>query len=105
MQAVIILVVLIAELAFGLIYALWLDRSRLGKFLARYLTWFSVVVGVGLTVMIAIPILGLETAGKVALAFVFSSVGVIVRGLQQNAETVRQAWRILRAVRDDDELE
>jgi hypothetical protein len=81
------------ELAFGILYALFLELTAVGRLLAVRFTWLSVVVGVGATVLIAQPLLGWERTGLLLAAFACSGVGVVIRALVRDAREWEEVLR------------
>jgi hypothetical protein len=65
----------------GAVLALFLQKTRLGAFLADKRTWVTVVAGVGVDLLIARRVLGWKQLGQVIAVFTVSSVPVITRSL------------------------
>ena len=63
--------------SFGGFYAIFLEFSAQGRYLAKQLTWLAVVIGVGVDLAIAYNANWWTTVAVVA----FSSVGIIARSL------------------------
>lgn len=66
----------------GVIWALILQFTKLGAFLATRRTWFSVVVGVGGDLLIALIITPFDIWWNIVLIVLLSSLGIIYRSLQ-----------------------
>jgi hypothetical protein len=66
-----------AALAFGIIYAVFLQRNAYGQFLAERRTWLTVVIGVGVDLLISFGGNWWDVVAVVA----FSSIGIIARSL------------------------
>ena len=71
----------ISELAWGCAWAAALQFTRAGRYLANRRTWVTVVVGVGGTLVIALPVVPLKWLVFIAGAFGLSSIGIISRSL------------------------
>ena len=87
-----IYLVLGGEALWGALYALFLQHTKIGRYLAERQTWLSVVIGVGVTGLIAQPVLGWRIVGVVALCFACSSVAIITRSLINMARQWRELW-------------
>ncbi|MBN2005013.1 MAG: hypothetical protein JXA21_16760 [Anaerolineae bacterium] len=71
-------------LCWGILLAVFLQFSRMGRFLAAERTWLSVVAGVGIDLLIGIG----ATWWQMWLIVVFSSLGIIARSLlNEHSET------------------
>ena len=71
----------------GLTYALLLQTEP-GKTLARSRTWLSVVIGVGVNLIIALPVVPRRYWQMIAKVFIASSVGIIARSLINEARDI-----------------
>lgn len=71
----------VAELLWGMTWALFLQYTRLGRYLAGRQTWASVVVGVGGTLALSYPVVDGRSWWRIGGAFALSSVGIIARSL------------------------
>jgi hypothetical protein len=67
----------LGALLWGILWAVTLQFSRLGKFLVQERTWISVVIGVGVDMVIGIG----APWWVIWLVVVFSSLGIIARSL------------------------
>lgn len=76
---------LFGALAWGAAYAIFLQLHPLGKFLVRFRTWVTVVIGVGVDLGIAYP----GDWWTVAAVIAVSSVGIIARSLFNEEKTQR----------------
>lgn len=65
----------------GLMYALFIQRTEIGKTLARRTTWASVVIGVGVDLLIALPLVPSRAWLAITHVVVASSIGIITRSL------------------------
>jgi hypothetical protein len=65
---------------FGLTYAVLL-QTELGKTLSRRMTWLSVVIGIGVDLLLARPIVQRQAWNTFAVVFTASSIGIIARSL------------------------
>jgi len=65
----------------GGIWAAILQWTQIGRFLALRRTWLTVVIGVGVTLLIALPILGLVEWFKLLALFGLASLGIILRSV------------------------
>lgn len=76
--------------AWGVIWALFLQFHRYGRWLAVRRTWITVVVGVGVDLALLALLLDPHTWATVAAVVAASSVGVIVRSLvNEHSEDVQ----------------
>lgn len=74
----------------GVIWALFLQFHRYGRWLAVRRTWITVVVGVGVDLALLALLLDPHTWVTVAAVVAASSVGVIVRSLvNEHSEDVQ----------------
>lgn len=71
----------VAELSWGIVWSLFLQFTRLGRYLAGRQTWASVVVGVGGTLALSRPFIDDRSWWRIGGAFALSSVGIIARSL------------------------
>lgn len=80
-----------AELIWGALLALFLQHTRPGRYIARNnKSWIAVVIGVAGTQIIGLLVLPLRAVCLNALAFSFSSIGVIARSLYNEAMLERR---------------
>jgi len=70
-----------AELIFGTAYAVFLTKTKLGRYLADDQTWVSVVIGVAGTVLIGAPVLGWQMVTRLMALFAGSGTPIITRSL------------------------
>lgn len=67
----------LGALVWGILWAVFLQYHRLGRFLVAERTWITVVIGVGVDLLLGIG----ATWWALWLVVVFSSVGIIARSL------------------------
>ena len=79
----------ILALVWGGIWALFLQRNQLGRFLAEKRTWVTVVVGVGVDLVLILFVIPLDLWLRVCMMIVLSSLCIIARSLINE-------WRELR---------
>jgi len=72
---------LVGELAWGFAWACCLDTEE-GKWLARAHTWLTVVVGVGVSLLLALLVVPPLWTGIVLLGLALASIGIIRRSLR-----------------------
>lgn len=65
----------------GVAWALFLERSRTGRFMAVRLTWLSVVIGIGVDLLIALLVIDFNAWWRQAAIIAASSVAIIWRSL------------------------
>jgi len=65
----------------GASYALFIQRTEMGRTLAKSTTWLSVVIGVGGDLLISLLIVPFKSWQRVAGVFALSSLGIIARSL------------------------
>jgi hypothetical protein len=68
-------------LLWGFIWAACLQFTRWGRWLALRRTWFTVVVGIGVDLLIILLLIDIQTWLKIFAVVGFSSVGIIARSL------------------------
>lgn len=73
--------VLLLALIWGAIWALFLQLTRPGRFLAFRRTWITVVVGVGVDLLLALVVVPFAHWWPTALLVVISGLPIIVRSL------------------------
>ncbi len=66
---------------FGVTYALFIQRTAIGTTIARRTTWASVVIGVGVDLLIARPLVPRNAWLAITHIVVASSIGIIARSL------------------------
>jgi hypothetical protein len=93
--------VLALEVVFGIVYALFLYFTDVGKLLDRKLTFLSVMIGVTVTVMLDIERLGDETVLELTKIFICSSIGPVVMFLVRLTNS--GFWKAIREMRDADQ--
>jgi hypothetical protein len=84
----------ILAFVWGIGWAAILQYTEIGRFLARKRTWVTVVIGVGVDLLILLPLVGLEAWLQMGLVIGLSAVGIIGRSLMNEyrelIEQVRQ---------------
>lgn len=65
----------------GIAWALILQWTRIGRFLAIRRTWITVVIGIGIDLAIALAVVPLIWWTQIALIVLLSSIGIIIRSL------------------------
>jgi len=86
-------------LFWGVFWAVVLEYTPPGRFLARKRTWITVVIGVGGDLAILALVLEPQTLALVAAIIAVSAVGVIARSLGNEM----QEWGELMGVHSDGE--
>lgn len=71
----------ILALAWGIAWAIVLQWTGIGRFLAVRRTWITVVIGVGIDLLLALVVIPLQWWTRVGLIVVLSSLGIIARSL------------------------
>lgn len=66
-----------AALIWGILYAIFLQHTRWGQFLAKRRTWITVTIGIGVDLLIAFD----GTWATVAAVIGLSSLGIVARSL------------------------
>jgi len=72
---------ILLELAWGALFALFLQHTRPGKYLAYRKSWLAVVIGVIGTEILSLPVTGTRAVLLSALAFSCSAIGIVARAL------------------------
>ena len=84
---------LVLGLFWGVFWALVLQCTEPGRFLARRQTWLAVVIGIGVDVLILLVLLPLEMWLQVVAVIGASALGIIGRSLlnewREHAELLR----------------
>ncbi len=79
-------------LIWGIVWAAFMQYSKLGRFLALRRTWITVVIGVGVDLLLMLPLLSFQAWLHLCVVFALSSIGVIFRSiyleLRENEETM-----------------
>lgn len=90
----------VLALIWGASWALVLQYTRGGRFLAARRTWLTVVVGLGVDLVLLRPLLPLAGWLRVVMIVAASSVGIIARSLlnemsdhQEIIANTRSDWR------------
>jgi len=65
----------------GTLYALWLQRTRQGAFLAARMTWLSVVIGCSVNLLIALLVIDISAWLMLVGLFVASGIPIVIRSL------------------------
>jgi len=73
----------------GASYALFIQRTEMGRTLAKSTTWLSVVIGVGIDLLIALPIIPRSAWNTLAKIVMASSIGIIARSLVNELHAIR----------------
>lgn len=89
---------LILALVWGCIWAMLLQCTRPGRFLAARRAWLAVVVGVGVDLLILLALMPLTTWLAMCAVIGASSVGIVVRSLRNE---LREQLDVMEAVRGD----
>lgn len=88
----------ILAFVWGVLWALCLQLTGWGKFLARRRTWLAVVIGVGADLLILLPILPLDLWMQMVAIVALSAVGIVVRSVyNEYTETREEMDRARRA--------
>lgn len=86
---------LLLALIWGGIWAVILQWTEIGQFIARKRTWFSVVIGVGGDLLILLALIPFDVWLLVVTVIALSSTGIITRSLfneyNQNREVMTYA--------------
>jgi len=65
----------------GVIWARYLQFNEMGQFLAQKRTWLTVVIGVGVDLLLLLPLIPKRTWFKIFTVIGFSSLAIIFRSL------------------------
>lgn len=86
---------LLLALIWGGIWAAILQWSGIGQFIARKRTWFSVVIGIGVDLLIMLAVIPFDVWVSVVSVIALSSVFIILRSLynehHETAEVIHHA--------------
>lgn len=74
--------VLLLAFGWGVAWALVLQATEWGRWLALRRTWITVVVGVGVDLLLLLLVLPFEYWLQVALVVGLSSIGIVTRSLK-----------------------
>jgi len=80
-ETTMVLFVGLLALVWGVVWALFLQLTRLGQFLTMRRTWLTVVIGVGADLVILALVVPLVLWLVVMMVVALSSVGIIARSL------------------------
>lgn len=82
---------LLLALVWGVSWALFLQFTRLGHFLALKRAWVTVIVGIGADLLIILIFVPFDLWWQIALVIVLSSLAIIYRSLHNElSETEEQ---------------
>lgn len=73
----------------GTVWALFLQRTYAGRFMAARLTWLTVVIGIGVDLVIALFIIPLDAWLRIAGVIAASSIAIIARSLLNDSSDHR----------------
>jgi hypothetical protein len=90
-------------LGWGIAYAVFLQFTALGRYIVARVTWLSVVIGVGVDLLIAGPLLGWNVVIILGAIIGASSIGIIARSLINYQQAHVEFERILDAGAEDSE--
>lgn len=65
----------------GSVYAVWMQRTHAGAFISARYTWLSVVIGVGVTLLIALIVIDIHTWLVLVALFAASGTPIVIRSL------------------------
>ena len=74
--------------SWGILYAIWLQHTRQGRFMAAERTWLATVIGVGVDLLIAYP----ADWWVVCAVIAASSLGIIGRALWNEQRQTPEKW-------------
>lgn len=89
--------VLSLALIWGILYAVMLQTTPIGQYLARQRTWITVVVGVGVTMLLTLLIVPWDVWWQVMAVIAASSLGVITRSLLREWREWREVMEVMNA--------
>ena len=95
----------ILAILWGAVWAIVLQFVPIGQFLASKRKWVTVVVGVGVDLLLALPITPFQYWWPIALIIVLSSLGIIYRSLHneqtgESPEKIRLKNKVQWALED-----
>lgn len=73
--------VYVGALCWGATWALFLQKTALGRYLAQDRTWVTVVAGVGVDLVLVRPLMGRKPWERLLTVVALSSIGIIIRSL------------------------
>jgi hypothetical protein len=79
-------VVRVLAIIWGFAWAHVLEHTETGRYWAEQRTWITVVIGVGVTLSLLLPILKREHWLNVFEMFALSSIGIILRSLRHEKD-------------------
>jgi hypothetical protein len=96
-----LVVCLVLAAVWGAVWAVFLQCTEPGRFLAARRAWVAVAIGVGVDGLILLALLPLELWLQVAAVIAASSAGVIVRSLRNEWQEHQELVRGLRHDQQD----
>jgi hypothetical protein len=72
---------MILALLWGALWASFLQFTHLGRFLAQKRTWLTVVIGIGVDLLLLLPLIPFRTWTKILTLIGLSSLAIIFRSL------------------------
>jgi hypothetical protein len=92
----------LAGIIWGGCWALYLQTTTLGRYLANHMTWLTVVIGVGVDLAILLAVLPLDAWLAVLAVVGGSAIPIIGRSLVNMMRTMQDAVSVLGDRRHDD---
>jgi hypothetical protein len=86
----------VLALFWGLLWAALLQWTQFGRWLAIRRTWITVVVGVGIDLLLALPLLPWLYWRRLLVIIALSSLGIIARSLLNELSEERDVIRAAR---------
>jgi len=80
----------------GILYAAFLEHTRLGQFIDHRLTFLAVIIGTLATLGLAIPVIGITSFLYTLLAFACSGLGIAGRAMIVLAREDDAGWADIR---------
>lgn len=81
-------IVMFLGIFWGVFYAVFLQQTKVGKFLVIHRTWITVVVGVGVDIAIMAIVMPFEHVVTVFSVFAASALGIVARSLYLESREV-----------------
>lgn len=95
----------VLALVWGIAWAIVLQWTQIGRFLAVRRTWITVVVGVGVDLLLVLVVIPLQWWLRVGLIVVLSSLGIIARSLINEHREEQEAIHAAKAeIKEHDDL-
>lgn len=93
----------VCAFAWGVFWAVILQYTPIGRFLAARRTWITVVIGVGVVLLIALGEIPINWWLRFAALILLSSIGIIARSLRNERQDEQEVIDAAKAALKNDQ--